>query len=127
MNDSHNSSQRSTSRTPGLRGHRDARRRRGLGRSRSCRRSRNASNPARAPCRLPGIASGTVTANPCAGCPSLRLRLDAKTRFFIGKDQVAYARFREAAAKGDLRLDLYYEPKSRTLNRVRLATASAAK
>jgi hypothetical protein len=76
---------------------------------------------------LPGIASGTVTANPCAGCPSLRLRLDAKTRFFIGKDQVAYARFREAAAKGDLRLDLYYEPKSRTLNRVRLATASAAK
>ena len=76
---------------------------------------------------LPGIASGTVTANPCAGCPSLRLRLDGKTRFFIGKDQVAYARFREAAAKGDLRLDLYYEPKSRTLNRVRLATASATK
>ena len=34
---------------------------------------------------------------------------------------------REAAAKDDLRLDLYYEPKSRTLNRVRLATASAAK
>jgi hypothetical protein len=76
---------------------------------------------------LPGIASGSVTASPCAGCPSLRLRVDAKTRFFIGKDQVAYARFREAAAKGDLRLDLYYEPKSRTLNRVRLATASAAK
>jgi len=76
---------------------------------------------------LPGIASGSVTANPCAGCPSLRLRLDAKTRFFIGKEQVPYARFREAAAKDDLRLDLYYEPKSRTLNRVRLATASAAK
>jgi hypothetical protein len=75
---------------------------------------------------LPGIASGTVTANPCSGCPSLRLRLDAKTRYFIGKEQVPYARFREAAAKGDLRLDLYYEPKSRTLNRVRLATAGAA-
>ena len=67
---------------------------------------------------LPGIAERHGHgANPCAGCPSLRLRLDAKTRFFIGKDQVAYARFREAAAKGDLRLDLYYEPKSRTLNR----------
>ncbi len=37
------------------------------------------------------------------------------------------AKKREAAAKGDLRLDLYFEPKSRTLNRVRLATASAAK
>ena len=76
---------------------------------------------------LPGIASGTVTANPCAGCPSLRLRLDANTRYFLGKEQVPYARLREAAAKGDLRLDLFYEPKSRTLNRVRLATAVAAK
>lgn len=76
---------------------------------------------------LPGIASGTITANPCTGCPSLRLRVDAKTRFLIGKEQVPYARFREAAAKGDLRLDLYYEPKSRTLTRVRLATAGAAK
>ena len=76
---------------------------------------------------LPGIASGTVSANPCAGCPTLRLRVDGKTRFFIGKEQVSFARLREAAAKGDLRLDLYYEPKSRTLNRVRLATADAAK
>lgn len=76
---------------------------------------------------LPGIAAGTVSANPCAGCPVLRLRLDAKTRFYIGKEQVTYARLREAAAKGDLRLDLFYEPKGRTLNRVRLAAADSLK
>lgn len=76
---------------------------------------------------LPGMAGGTLSASPCTGCPTLRLRMDAKTRFFIGKEQVPYARLREAAAKGDLRLDLYYEPKSRTLSRVRLAAAGAAK
>lgn len=76
---------------------------------------------------LPGIASGTVSANPCPGCPTLRLKMDARTIFFIGKEQVSYARLREAAAKGDLRLDLFYEPKSRSLSRVRLAAAGAAK
>ncbi len=63
---------------------------------------------------LPGTAGGTLSANTCVGCPTLRLSFDAKTRFFIGKEQVSYAKLREAAAKGDLRLDLFYEPKSRT-------------
>jgi len=72
---------------------------------------------------LPGVAGGTLSASPCVGCPSLRLRFDAKTRYFIGKEQVSYTKLREAAAKGDLRLDLFYEPKSRTLSRLRLAAA----
>lgn len=75
---------------------------------------------------LPGLASGTVSASPCSGCPALRLRMDSGTRFFIGKEQVTYARLREAAAKGDLRLDLFYEPRKLTLNRMRLAAAGAA-
>lgn len=76
---------------------------------------------------LPGVASGTVSANPCASCPILRLKLESGTRFYIGKEQVSYARLREAAAKGDLRLDLFYEPKTRSLSRVRLAAAGPAK
>ncbi len=76
---------------------------------------------------LPGTPNGAVSANPCTGCPTLRLKLDARTRFFIGKEQVSYARLREAAAKGDLRLDLFYEPKTRSLSRVRLAAAGPAK
>lgn len=72
---------------------------------------------------LPGAAGGTLSASPCRGCPTLRLRFDANTRYFIGKEQVSYTRLREAAAKGDLRLDLFYEPKSRMLSRLRLAAA----
>ncbi len=40
---------------------------------------------------------------------------------------MTYARLREAASKGDLRLDLFYEPKTRNLTRVRLAAAVNAK
>jgi hypothetical protein len=72
---------------------------------------------------LPGVAGGTLAASPCAGCPTMRLRFDGKTRYFIGKEQVSYTKLREAAAKGDLRLDLFYEPKSLTLSRLRLAAA----
>lgn len=73
---------------------------------------------------LPGVAGGTLSANVCSGCPTLRLRFDAKTRYFIGKEQVSYTKMREAAAKaGDRRLDIFYEPKSRTLSRLRLAAA----
>jgi hypothetical protein len=75
---------------------------------------------------LPGVAGGTLSASTCVGCPTLRLQFDAKTRYFIGKEQVSYTKLREAAAKGDLRLDLFYEPNSRTLSRLRLAAAGGA-
>ena len=72
--------------------------------------------------RLPGVAGGSLSASPCSGCPSVRLTFDGRTRYFIGKEAVSYVRLREAAAKGDnLRLDLFYHPKTRILTRVRLA------
>jgi hypothetical protein len=40
---------------------------------------------------------------------------------------VNYARFREAAAKGDIRLDVFYEPQSLVLTRLRLAAAMDGK
>jgi hypothetical protein len=73
--------------------------------------------------RLPGTAGGSLSASSCSGCPSLRLSFNARTRYFIGKDVVTYAKLRDAAAKGDLRLDLFYEPKTRNLTRLRLAAA----
>lgn len=72
---------------------------------------------------LPGVAGGTLSASQCAGCPTLRLRFDAKTRYFIGKQPVTYAQFREAA-KGDLQLDVFYHPKTRILTRLRLPAAA---
>jgi hypothetical protein len=73
--------------------------------------------------RLPGVAGGSLAASQCSGCPSVRLRFDARTRYFIGKEPVTYARLREAAAKGDLQLDLFYDPKTLNLTRLRLAAA----
>lgn len=76
---------------------------------------------------LPGVAGGSLSARQCSGCPSIRLSFDGRTRYFIGKEQVSYAKLHEAAAKGDVRLDLFYEPKTRKLTRLRLAAAGNVK
>jgi hypothetical protein len=76
---------------------------------------------------LPGTAGGSLSASPCTGCPSVRLRFDARTRYLIGKQAVTYAKFREAAAKSGQRLDLFYEPKTRTLTRLRIPAAAGVK
>lgn len=73
--------------------------------------------------RLPGVAGGTLSASECRGCPSLRLKFDSSTRFYIGKEPVTYARLREAAAKGELRLDVFYRPETKILTRLRLVAA----
>ncbi|HXV08550.1 MAG TPA: hypothetical protein VD791_11010 [Burkholderiales bacterium] len=75
---------------------------------------------------LPAIAGGTLSASECRGCPSLRLRFDARTRYYISGELVSYARLREAAARGPLRLDVFYRPGDRTLTRLRLAAAATA-
>lgn len=74
---------------------------------------------------LPGSPGGTLTASECRGCPTLRLSFDTRTRYFIGNEAVSYARLRDAAAQGTLRLDLFYRPDNRTLTRLRLAAAVA--
>ena len=75
---------------------------------------------------LPGIASGTLSATECSsGCPTLRLRFDQNTRFFIGKNAVPYAKFREAASKGDLQLLVVYRYSDNTLTRLRIPAAAA--
>lgn len=74
---------------------------------------------------LPGSASGSLSANACTGCPTLRLRFDASTVFLVGKQRVNYAKFREAAAKDDLRLDVFYQPKTRVLTRLRIPAVQA--
>jgi len=75
---------------------------------------------------LPGTASGPILARECRGCTSVRLEFDGRTRYFIGKQQVSYAQLREAAARGDLRLYVFYRPDTRTLTRLRLVAAAAS-
>jgi hypothetical protein len=69
---------------------------------------------------LPGTAGGTLSASPCAGCPTLRLSFDARTVYQVGKQPVSYAKFRELAAKDDLRLEVFYQPQTRVLTRLRV-------
>lgn len=69
---------------------------------------------------LPSAARGTLSASPCAGCPTLRLQFDDATVYLVGKQQVTYAKFREAAARDDLRLDVFYKPQTRVLTRLRV-------
>jgi hypothetical protein len=74
---------------------------------------------------LPGTPGGTLNASECRGCPVVRLSFDARTRYFIGNEAVSYAQLRAAAARGTLRLDVFYRPGNRTLTRLRLAAAVA--
>lgn len=76
---------------------------------------------------LPGVAGGSLSASECRGCKSLRLTFDARTRYFIGEEPVTYARLREAAAKGSLRLYVFYRPETRTLTRLRLVAVGNIK
>jgi hypothetical protein len=75
---------------------------------------------------LPGAAGGTLSASPCAGCPTLRLRFDESTVFLVGKQQVPYRKFREIAAGNDLRLDVFYQPQTRVLTRLRVPAVKTA-
>ena len=75
---------------------------------------------------LPGVPGGSLSASSCRGCESMRLSFDARTRYFIGKELVPYARLREAAAKGAVRLYVFYRPESRTLTRLRLVATGTA-
>lgn len=75
---------------------------------------------------LPGVPGGILTAKECSACNSQRLSFGPETRYFIGNQAVSYARLRTAAAKGNLRLDIFYRPDTHVLTRVRLAASADA-
>jgi hypothetical protein len=72
---------------------------------------------------LPASPSGTLSASPCLGCPTLRLSFGDGTVYLVGKRQVTYTKFREIAAGDDLRLDVFYQPQTRVLTRLRMPAA----
>jgi len=76
---------------------------------------------------LPGVAGGTLTASECRGCPSLHLKFDRQTRYFIGTEPVSYTRLRQVAGQEAVRLYVFYSPETRTLTRLRLVAAGNAK
>ena len=73
---------------------------------------------------LPATPGGTLSATQCRGCPIYRLRFDGNTRYFIGKESVSYARFREAAGKHTQTLYVSFRIEDKTLTRLRLPAAA---
>jgi hypothetical protein len=76
---------------------------------------------------LPGVAGGTLSATECRGCETLRLKFDTRTKYYVGKELVPYARLRELAGLGTVRLYVFYRPDSKILTRLRLVAVGNAK
>jgi hypothetical protein len=72
---------------------------------------------------LPASPGGSFLARECRDCPSIRVSFDSNTLYLIGDEQVTYAKFREAASKGDIRLYISYRLTDRTLTRLRIPAA----
>lgn len=76
---------------------------------------------------LPALAAGTVSASECRGCETRRLQFDRSTRYFIGKEAVSYARFRESASQNPRGLFVCYHPGTRNLTRLRMTATGNGK
>ena len=76
---------------------------------------------------LPGVPGGTLSAKECATCETHRLTFDQKTRYFIGKEAVPYARLLAAVSKGPTRIYVFYRPATRVLSRLRLEAGADGK
>lgn len=76
---------------------------------------------------LPGVAGGTLSATQCSGCETLHLKFDARSRYYVGKELVPYARLRELAGLGTVRLYVFYRPDTKILTRLRLVAVGNAK
>jgi len=67
---------------------------------------------------LPSLPSGPWLLTPCAGCTSHQVKLDAETRYFVGKTAVPPETLRKLAARGPQNLDIYYVTRTRIVTRV---------
>lgn len=76
---------------------------------------------------LPALAAGTVSASECRGCETRRLQFDRGTRYFIGKEAVSYAQFRESASQNPRGLFVCYHPGTRNLTRLRMTATGNGK
>ena len=76
---------------------------------------------------LPAQAAGPVSASECRGCETRRLQFDRSTRYFIGKEAVSYARFRESASQNPRGLFVCYHPGTRNLTRLRMTATGNGK
>ena len=50
---------------------------------------------------LPSSETGELTMKRCTGCPTLRLRASARTKYVIGQQQVSLAEFKRYVAQSE--------------------------
>jgi hypothetical protein len=68
---------------------------------------------------MPAKVGDSLVTTPCTNCVPVMLRVTETTRFFVDRNQVTLAELNKYLAKsGPRSLGVFYDPRSRTLNRL---------
>ena len=70
--------------------------------------------------RLPGNSSGYIVLRSCPDCVELTLSLSAGTRYSVNGKSVEYKDFRSLSLAAGNSLNIYYDPNSNSVTRMRL-------
>jgi hypothetical protein len=65
--------------------------------------------------RIPSTVPGELTLNACDACQTLRLRVVAQTRFFIGKQEVTKPAFTQFLAEHPMASMVVVQPKTESV------------
>jgi hypothetical protein len=70
--------------------------------------------------RLPGNSSGYIVLRSCPDCIEVTLSLSAGTRYSVNGKSVEYKDFRSLSLAAGNSLNIYYDPNSNSVTRMRL-------
>ena len=70
--------------------------------------------------RLPGSSSGFIVLQSCAGCDALTLSLSDYTQYSVNDQDVSYSDFLRLSLAAGNSLNIYYDPASKAVTRMRL-------
>ena len=70
--------------------------------------------------RLPGNSNGYIVVRSCSACLEMTLRLGAGTRYLVNGEPVEYQDFRRLSRAPGNGLDIFYDPKSKSVTRMML-------
>lgn len=70
--------------------------------------------------RLPGKSNGYIMIRTCSGCAELTLSLSAGTRYLVNGEPVEYEDFQRLSRAPGNGLDIFYDPKSKSVTRMTL-------
>ncbi len=67
---------------------------------------------------LPRVAPGSMTLRPCEGCALITLEITTSSRFFLGRQQVAFADVRAFARKSSANVVVFFDSTTNAVTRI---------